>query len=79
MHLHIYIINMTILYVHILCIKYEEEKEKWIQCPPPQKNAHHDLIGGCDSFLEFEECICDAIHDAKEQGEDLTLKETDIS
>ena len=72
MHLHIYISNIIILYIHIICRKYEEENQTSMQ-RRPQKCRHHDLIGG-DSFPKFEEWIANAINDAKEEGQDIIVE-----
>ena len=77
LHLHIYIINLIILYIHIVCRKYEEEKQTWMQRRPPQKRRRHDLIGG-DSFPKFEEWIANAVNDA-EEGQDITVEESELS
>ena len=77
LHLHICIINLIILYIHILCRKYKEENQSWMQCRP-QKHRHHDLIGG-DSFPKFEEWIANAVDDAKEEGQDITMEESELS
>ena len=65
------------MYVNILFRKYEEENQTWMQ-HRPQKCRCHDLIRG-DSFPKFEEWIANAINDAKEEGQDITTKESELS
>jgi aryl-phospho-beta-D-glucosidase BglC (GH1 family) len=65
------------LYINILCRKYEEENQAWMQ-HQPQKHKHHDLIGG-DYFPKFEEWITNAVSDAKEEGQDETIDESELS
>ena len=43
-----------------------------------QKCGLHDLIRG-GSFPKFEECIDNAVDDAKEEGQDITVEESEIS
>ena len=72
---HLFII-FTILYVHILCVKYKEENQTLQR--QPQKCRRHDLMGD-NSFPKDEEWNTDGICDAEQQGKDLTTQEIDIS
>jgi transcription termination factor Rho len=65
------------LYVIILCRKYEEENQIWMQ-HQPQKRRRHNFIGS-DSFPKFEEWIFNAINDAKEEGQYITTEESELS
>ena len=63
--------------LHVLCRKYERDHEIWMQ-HRPQKRKCNTLIRG-DSFPNFEEWIANAINDAKEEGEDITIEESELS
>lgn len=65
------------MYIIILCRKYEEENQTWMQ-HQPQKRRHHDLIRG-EFFPKFEEWIANATSGAKEEGQDIAIEESEHS
>ena len=64
------------MYAIILCRKYEEDRQIWMQ-HRSQKCKCHSLITG-DSFPNFEEWIANIINDEKE-GKDIKTKESELS
>jgi hypothetical protein len=71
-------IILTILYVHILCRKYEEEIRTGI-CPSSRKHTLQDLNIGDGYFPKFDVWIEDAINDTRQEGQDITIEEIDLS
>ena len=65
------------MYVHLLCIKYEEEIRTGMR--PSWKRTLQELNIGDSSFPKFDDWIVDAITDARQEGQDITIEEIELS
>ena len=72
------IIILTIMSIHILCRKYKEDIQKGM-CPSQKRRLQDSNIGGGSTFPKFDDWIADAINYAKQQGQDITIEELDLS